>query len=55
MIEERRLTLEKYFNIVINDSITRSNNSIKNFIRQTKTGNIGPRTYSFNIKRSKNK
>lgn len=51
MIEERRLTLEKYFNIILNDSLTRASRDVKNFIRTCKSGNIGPRTYSLDIKK----
>jgi hypothetical protein len=48
MIEERRQTLEKYLNIILNDPFTRGCRDIKIFIKTCKTGNVPQKTYSLN-------
>jgi len=38
MIEERKLTLQKFFSIMINDPFARGTKEMKNFIKACKSG-----------------
>ena len=46
MIEERKLILEQYFNVVINDPFSRGYKDVKKFIRVCKLANRPVRCFS---------